>query len=239
MDSFSIGESLSFGWQKTKEHFLFFLLAFGIYLALVLGLGIAQKMLGTSGPGLAVWVLGNLVVNPLLGLGFRKAVLTAVDGGKPEWNELFSQGHLLLTCWLVILLWLGILFLCFLPFAAAAVMALGLSIFQVGPGTLHHPLMFLLLPLFMLLVFLVLAVRFGFVQWALVDKGLGPVGCFKRSAAISRGHGVKLFLFGLTVFFLNLLGLICLVVGLFVTVLVSYCAFCSIYRKLDSQTSLS
>src|SRR4051812_27664260 len=98
--TFSIQESIGFGWEKMKEHLGLFLLALLIFVSLLAGIGLTQGLLTILGKGsLAFGLVTNLVVSPLLGMGYLRLVLTAVDGGKPRLPELFSQGHLLLNWW--------------------------------------------------------------------------------------------------------------------------------------------
>lgn len=237
-EGFSIQESLREGWDKTREHFGFFLLALAVFIGVILGVAALQALLKVFGlGGSALGFVGNLVVSPLLGLGYHRAVLNAADGGKPRVADLFSQGPLLLNWWGVVLIWFGLLLALVAPLLLLAVVVAGISLFQLGPDTLQHPGILVALPLAFIAIMLLLLVRFGFVIWTLVDKGVGPVECFKRSAAISRGHGLNLVGFGLSLILLNFLGLLCLGLGLIVTIMISYNAMAHVYRQLDTQAT--
>ena len=71
-----------------------------------------------------------------------------------------------------------------------------------------------------------------FTQLAVVDKGLKPVGALKESFRLSKPHIFQLFLFMVTLVLINIVGLLCIVVGLLVSIPVSLLAVAHVYRKL-------
>ncbi len=72
-----------------------------------------------------------------------------------------------------------------------------------------------------------------FVKILIIDKDLGPIEAFKESATLTRGNRLKLLLLFLIIAAFNFVGLLCFIVGLFVTVPISFCAFLYVYDKLD------
>ena len=83
------------------------------------------------------------------------------------------------------------------------------------------------------------AIKFQFFSYFIVDKGLGPIEALKRSSAITRGAKWDLFLFGLLLGLINLLGAICLFIGLFATVPTAMVAMAFVYRKLLAQIEIA
>jgi len=83
---------------------------------------------------------------------------------------------------------------------------------------------------------LIFSVMFLFYGFFIVDKHMGPVEALKASAAITKGVRWQLFGFILILSLLNVAGALLLVVGLFVTVPVSWVAIAFVYRKLLPQT---
>jgi len=83
------------------------------------------------------------------------------------------------------------------------------------------------------------AIKFQFFSYFIVDKGLGPIESLKRSSAITRGAKWDLFLFGLLLGLINLLGAICLFIGLFATVPTAMVAMAFVYRKLLAQIEIA
>ncbi len=79
-------------------------------------------------------------------------------------------------------------------------------------------------------------IKFCFFEYFVIDKGLGPIEALKKSSAITKGHKWNLFVFFLMISGINLLGALCLFVGLFATIPTTIIAAAFVYRKLLSQT---
>ena len=80
------------------------------------------------------------------------------------------------------------------------------------------------------------AIKFNFFGYSVVDQGSDPILAMRRSARIAKNVKWKLLGFGLLCFCINILGLICLVVGLFATIPTTMLAYAYVYRKLLGQT---
>lgn len=80
---------------------------------------------------------------------------------------------------------------------------------------------------------IIVIVVFGFYGWLLVDGvATEPLDAFRRSADITRGERLHLFVFGIVLIVLNLVGLLVFVVGVLVTSAVSILAVSHVYRQL-------
>jgi uncharacterized membrane protein len=82
------------------------------------------------------------------------------------------------------------------------------------------------------------AIQFMFFSYFIVDKGFGATEALKRSSLITKGVKWDLFVFGLLLIAINLLGALCLLVGLFATIPTSIVALAFVYRKLLAQTEI-
>ena len=82
---------------------------------------------------------------------------------------------------------------------------------------------------------LIVAVVFGVYGWALVDKGLDPIGSLRESSRLTAGRRGQLFVFILAAIGLNILGLLALVVGVLITSAVTLIAAGHLYRQLDGS----
>ena len=82
------------------------------------------------------------------------------------------------------------------------------------------------------------SIKFQFFTYFIIDKGLGPIEALKRSSAITKGAKWDLFIFGLLLGLINLLGALCLLVGLFATIPTTIVAMAFVYRKLLAQTEI-
>lgn len=80
------------------------------------------------------------------------------------------------------------------------------------------------------------AIKFMFFGYLIVDMGLDPIDALKRSSAITTGAKWDLFLLGLLLGVINLLGALCLLFGLFATIPTTMIAMAFVYRKLLTST---
>ena len=90
----------------------------------------------------------------------------------------------------------------------------------------------------LLLIFpgIIWAVKFSLSRYFVVEKGLGPIEALKASSRTTKGVKWELFGFGIVCTGINLLGLICLVVGVFATWPMIMVAHALVYRQLMAQT---
>lgn len=86
---------------------------------------------------------------------------------------------------------------------------------------------------------LVVSLVFGFALYLVVDKDLGPIEALKESARITKGHRLQIFLLLLSVIALNIVGLVALLIGLFVTIPVTVLAMVHAYRTLSGTLALT
>ncbi len=77
------------------------------------------------------------------------------------------------------------------------------------------------------------ALRYAFVQYLVIDRGLDVSAALKESARITSGHKWQLLGFFLLLVLVNILGAICLIVGLLISVPVSALATVHAYRTLS------
>jgi uncharacterized membrane protein len=81
----------------------------------------------------------------------------------------------------------------------------------------------------------ILAVGLLFSPYVAIERGKWPVEALKESWRITKGHKWQLFLLGLTLLGINLLGLMVLIVGVFVTIPISWLAIVHAYRTLAAH----
>ena len=84
-------------------------------------------------------------------------------------------------------------------------------------------------------VIAMLALQFG--DYIVIDKGLGPIEALKESMRITRGNLWELLVLFAFIAALNIAGALALLVGLFVTVPVSWLAIVHAYRTLEHKAS--
>lgn len=79
----------------------------------------------------------------------------------------------------------------------------------------------------------ILFIVFAFYGFHIVDTGeKNPIEALRRSAELTRGHRWHLFLFGLVLIGINILGLLVLIVGVLISSGISLLAVAHVYRRL-------
>ena len=72
-----------------------------------------------------------------------------------------------------------------------------------------------------------------FVKYAVVDKNLGPIEALKESARITKGHRIDLLVLLSLALLVNIAGALCVLIGLLVSVPVTYLSMVHAYRTLQ------
>lgn len=72
-----------------------------------------------------------------------------------------------------------------------------------------------------------------FVPFLIMDKKVDPIQAVKLSFYLSKGYFWTIFGMGILSFFVLILGLICLIVGVFVSIVWIHSAFAVLYKALD------
>jgi uncharacterized membrane protein len=85
---------------------------------------------------------------------------------------------------------------------------------------------------------IIVGIMFGFAQYLVIEKNLDPMTALRESAELTKGNRWNLFLLGIALLGINILGFCALLVGLFVTLPVSTLAVIHAYRLL-SRTPVS
>ncbi len=90
----------------------------------------------------------------------------------------------------------------------------------------------------LLLIFpgIIWAIKFSLCGYFVVDKGLGPIEALKASSRTTMGMKWDLFALGIVCAGINILGMICLFVGMFATYPIVIVANALVYRQLLAQT---
>jgi len=82
---------------------------------------------------------------------------------------------------------------------------------------------------------IIIGLALSFTLFLVVDKGVGPVSAFKESWKLTKGNRWKLFLLSMILLGINILGALALLVGLLVTVPITFLALIHAYRILSSE----
>jgi len=204
MNTFSVGESIRFGWETFKKRPWFFI---GVTVITAVISGVVSSVLDSTdgGPLLKLAnTLVNIAVSTLVGLGITSVYLKAHESVE---SVSFSN------------LWYPDLFWNYLAASLVMSVIIGIGfILLIVPG-------------------IVLATMLLFTTYLVVDRKLGPIEALKESRRITDGKKWQLLVFLLAIFGINIVGFICLLVGLLVSIPVSTLAIVHVYRKLEHSAS--
>lgn len=81
---------------------------------------------------------------------------------------------------------------------------------------------------------IIIGIMFGFALYIVIEKQSDPMAALRESAAITKGNRWKLFLLGLALLGINIVGFCLVLIGLFVSLPVSTLAIVHAYRVLSS-----
>jgi uncharacterized membrane protein len=191
---FSVDEAIRYGWNTVRAN-----------LGLMVGLTIVVNALSGAGGALhVVPVLGSIgswILATIMAMGMTRIVLKFVDGGRGDFNDLFSN------------------FDVFLDYLGASVLygliVLGGLCLLIVPG-------------------IIWAIRFGFFGYFILDRKLSAIDALKASSALTKGAKGDIFILGLAAIGINILGLLCLGIGVLVTQPTTALAFGFVYRRLQA-----
>lgn len=224
MNTFSVPEAISNGWQLTKKYFIISLgliLAFGVVSCLLSFLGERSVAIG--------WIvqLVNIVISVTFSMGMIRITVDAVRGEEPRFGafkDVFSR----------FLPYLGmnilVSILALVPFViifSIGVVIVGGSVIMGDPDVIFELWWLLLLALIPVIY---VSIRMFFAPYLLVDGNKGVMESIKMSWNVSAPMQGKIFLFYVVTLLVMILGFICLFVGIFVALLIIVYAQAYIYN---------
>jgi uncharacterized membrane protein len=83
---------------------------------------------------------------------------------------------------------------------------------------------------------IIFGIRLKYACYLIIDKNLKPMEAIKASWKMTKGNAWNLFFFGILLGLINILGFLCLIVGLFITVPLTMLATTFVYRRLLLQS---
>lgn len=103
----------------------------------------------------------------------------------------------------------------------------------IGAGILYS-MIYILGFILLIIPGIIWSIKFQYFGFIILEERLGPIKALKRSAQITRGNKWKLFGFSFILVAINLLGLLCLGVGLLITMPLTMLANTYVYKKLSA-----
>lgn len=199
----SMEGSLSYGWEKTKQHFLPLLVVVIVVSVVSSPTNSAVRDVKDMNSEKALWSalkgLYILLIVPLFSYSADLMFVQAIRDQKLDYGNLFAG------------------FKNFLDVVLANLLSGALVIFG-----------------FILLIIpgIWIGCRLAFVSYLVMDQSMGPVEAVQTSWRMTDGHAWKIFVLTIVSIFIFLIGLICLIVGIFPALIWIKAAFASMYESV-------
>ncbi len=230
---FNFTDVLGYGWRTMKSN-LWFFVGLGLLWLIITILpdmvkAISKHLHLPMVPHIVLDILLialGFVISIVLSIGMIKIALSFCDERKPPIGMLFDAWD---CFWRY--LGAGILYsLIMLAVIVPCALAAGLL------AAIRFPFLLLLIIPVGLVFAVRFAIQFGLCFYFVIDKGLGPVQALKASSRTTMGVKWYLLGFGILCGLINLLGLLCLLVGVFAAYPTVIVASALVYRQLLAQT---
>ncbi|MDD4290305.1 MAG: hypothetical protein PHH83_03475 [Patescibacteria group bacterium] len=228
---FTIKEVVNYSWEKIKKHLSFFILLSIIVLLIAYIPKIVNELTTTeenqfSAAGLLSYII-IWVLQIIISIGIIKICLNIVYDKieKPKIKDLFSYSNLFIKYLLASILFSIFIFLptsvIFAFFILMAVLKVNIII-NIILGVLG---------LASLVFMIIYSIRLSYYPY-FITEGSGIINSLKNSNKITKKLVWSLLVLGFVLGLINLLGLLCLGVGILVTIPISYVATAYVYKKM-------
>jgi glucan phosphoethanolaminetransferase (alkaline phosphatase superfamily) len=228
--TFSIKEMLSASWHLFKANKRFIISAAAVTIVVNFLLQIIQSNSGTLG------ALFTLFITILITIGWAKIFLGIVSNESVSWNTFKSEPVVWLRfiktyVWYILyIIGYSVVVLIIPTIITIIGLATGIDA-MVVVGVILGSTAFVFVNIYF-------GVRYQFLRFAVLEySDLRSRDIFKKAGALTDGNFWKLFLFGMVLGLVNILGFICLVVGLFATIPTTKLAQTKVYHYLKSKHS--
>jgi uncharacterized membrane protein len=202
---FSRGEAIEFGWKMMKSNISFFIILVVVTLIISIASNISESIIRKS-IGFQALPTIIYIATMVLQLAIGMGLIKIALRFCDNEKGKFTD-----------------LFSCFPLF------------FKYLFGSILYTLIVFVGLILLIIPGIIWGIKFQFFPYFIVDKGLGPIESLKKSSEITKGIKWDLFLFGLLLLGINLLGALCLLIGLFATIPTAMVASAFVYRKLLAQ----
>jgi len=234
----TVSSLLSTGWATFKKSWKFIVPASILTLLIVIILRVIQNSLDRHmGIGI-IFTIISIIVSIAISLGWAKVLLRLIRGesvSQGDFKTNFRNWKGYVVAQIIYTIFKVIALIFFIPTVTAIIFAgMGSAKMMLG-GNLPIVIITLIIGI-VLMVWL--AIRYVFIVFIASDyPTLSGWKILKKSAAMTKGNMWKIFWYGIVFALVNLLGLICIVIGLFATVPTTKLAMTKFYDSLKEKTA--
>ena len=218
-------------WNIMKNHLmLMVIIVLFIFLLNILLSIVQERLLSDITYQAILFVIAAYLFQMGLNLGLLRICLNMINNTDVNFSLLFASFHILIPYFLATILYLAALLL-----AASPGLLLLLTTTSVNLDNLSSPtgsIPTILSIIIMIVPAIYLSVRLQFYEYFLIDEECGVIESIKKSAEISKGYVLELFILGAILSLIILISIIPMGLGLIFSIPLSTVAISYVYLKL-------
>ena len=222
-------------WNIMKGHLpLIIIIVLFIFSLNMLLSAIQGKILGEITYQTILFITAAYLFQMGLGLGLLRLCLNMINNAEVNFPLLFSSFHMLIPYLLATILYLVALLLVATPglFVLITATSLDLDNLAIPINSAQNMLGVILV----IVPVIYLSVRLQFYDYFLIDEECGIVESIKKSAELSKGYVLELFILGAILALIILISIIPMGLGLLFSIPLSMVATTYIYLKLKNNS---
>ena len=217
-----------------KEHLALMAMIILFIFALNMILSVIQeKLLGEITYQSILFIMAAYLFQMGLNLGFLRICLNIINNTEVNFPLLFSSYHMLIPYVLATILYLAALILAASPGMLLLLSSINIDIDNLYSSMGNIPVILSLI--LMIIPAIYLSVRLQFYDYFLIDEECGIVESIKKSADISKGYVLELFILSAVLSLIVLISIIPMGLGLIFSIPFSMVATSYVFIKLKKN----
>ena len=221
-------------WSIMKEHLALMAMIILFIFALNMILSVVQeKLLGEITYQSILFIMAAYLFQMGLNLGFLRICLNIINNTEVNFPLLFSSYHMLIPYVLATILYLAALILAASPGMLLLLSSINIDIDNLYSSMGNIPVILSLI--LMIIPAIYLSVRLQFYDYFLIDEECGIVESIKKSADISKGYVLELFILSAVLSLIVLISIIPMGLGLIFSIPFSMVATSYVFIKLKKN----
>jgi len=221
-------------WKIMKSHLplMIAIVLFIITLNIILSI-VQEKLLGTATYQSIIFVIASYLFLMGLNLGLLRICLNMINKVDVDFSLLFGSFHMLIPYTLATIFYLAALLVAASPGMILFIISTSVDLENLSMATGSVPA--ILSTLLIIIPAIYLSVRLQFYEYFLIDEECGILDSIKKSADISKGYVLELFILGVVLALIVLISIIPLGLGLILSIPLSTVATGYVYLKLKKS----
>ena len=192
-----------------------------------------EKLLGATTYQFIIFVIAAYLFLMGLNLGMLRICLNAINNVDVDFSLLFSSFHMMAPYAVATIFYLASILLAASPGLFLFIISASVDLENLSMAT--ESVSAILSTLLMIIPAIYLSVRLQFYEYFLIDEECGIIESIKKSADISQGYVLELFILGAALALIILISIVPLGLGLIFSIPLSTLATSYVYLKLKKN----